>query len=244
MVRRLLSKYVLKRTATVAVLAAAISISFSTGIRLIAGVESDLITVIVRLTLPFLIAIPIGLYWFSHLEKLELSYRRAIQRANEMTRIASVDPLTGILNRRSFIKQFNGASSAGIRGWFLLADIDYLKVINDNYGHLVGDDAVVSVAQAMVNVLPSDSLIARIGGDEFCAFIPKASCADIDGIIEQMSAKADEELQRRQTGITHVLSLSVGYMPIKSNQKFKDAMSAADERLYRKKRARSPSWER
>jgi len=190
------------------------------------------------LTLPFLIAIPIGIFWFSRLEKLELSYRSAIRRANELTRIASVDPLTGILNRRSFIEQFNAASAAGVRGWFMLADIDYLKVINDKYGHLVGDDAVVSVAQAMVNVLPSDSLIARIGGDEFCAFIPKASCADVDGAIEQMNAKAHDEFQHRQTGITHVLSLSVGYMPLKSNQKFKDIMSLADERMYRKKRAR------
>ena len=130
------------------------------------------------------------------------------------------------------------ASAAGVRGWFMLADIDYLKVINDKYGHLVGDDAVVSVAQAMVNVLPTDSLIARIGGDEFCAFISKASCADVDGAIEQMNAKAHDEFQQRQTGITHVLSLSVGYMPLKSKQKFKDIMSLADERMYRKKRAR------
>lgn len=235
---RLLSKFVLKRTAIVAIFAAAISISFSTGIRIITGTESDLITVFVRLTLPFLIAIPIGIYWFSRLEKLELSYRSAIRRANELARIASVDPLTGILNRRSFIEQFNAASAAGVRGWFMLADIDYLKVINDKYGHLVGDDAVVSVAQAMVNVLPTDSLIARIGGDEFCAFIPKDSCADVDGAIEQMNAKAHDEFQQRQTGITHVLSLSAGYMPLKSNQKFKDIMSLADERMYRKKRAR------
>lgn len=233
-----MSKFVLKRTAIVAVLAAAISISFSTSIRLITGIEADLVTVIVRLTLPFLIAIPIGIYWFSRMEKLELSYRRAIRRANEMTRIANIDPLTGLLNRRSFIKQFNGANSVGVRGWFLLVDIDYMKLINDRYGHLVGDDAVISVAQAMVNVLSSDSLIARIGGDEFCAFVPKASCADIDGVIEQMKSKAYDEFQQRQTGITHVLSLSVGYMPLRSYQKFKDIMSLADERMYRKKRAR------
>lgn len=233
-----MSKFVLKRTIIVAVFAATISISFSTGVRIITGTESDLITVIVRLALPFLIAVPIGIYWFSHLERLELSYRSAIRRANDLARIASVDPLTGILNRRSFIEQLNAASAAGVRGWFLLADIDYLKAINDKYGHLVGDDAVVSVAQAMVSQLPSDSLIARIGGDEYCAFIPKASCADIVGTIELMNAKAHDELLQRQTGITHVLSLSVGYMPLKSNQKFKDIMSLADELMYRKKRAR------
>lgn len=155
-----------------------------------------------------------------------------------IARIANIDPLTGLLNRRSFIKQFNGASSAGVRGWFLLVDIDYLKRINDRYGHLVGDDAVVSVAQSMVNALPSDSLIARIGGDEFCAFVPQASCADIDGVIEQMNSKAHDELRQRQIDIAHFLAFTVGYVSIKSNQKFHEAMSAADEGLYHKKRAR------
>jgi len=55
----------------VAVIAATISISLSTGIRIAIGARSDLVTIVVRLLLPFLIAIPLGLFWFSKLEKLE-----------------------------------------------------------------------------------------------------------------------------------------------------------------------------
>lgn len=146
---RVPSSYVWKRTALVAVIAALISISLSTGIRVVIGARSDTVTIVVRLLLPFLIAIPLGVFWFSRLEKLEQSYRVAVKRANELARVASIDPLTGLLNRRSFIQQFNAANKAGVRGWFLIADIDYLKRINDQYGHPTGDDAVISVAQAL-----------------------------------------------------------------------------------------------
>lgn len=232
------SKSVLMRTAVVSVVAAVISISLSTGVRFINGVQSDMTTLVVRSTLPFMIAIPIGLFWFAKLEKLEHAYIRAIRRANELARIASVDPLTGILNRRSFIEQFDAASAAGIRGWFLLADIDYLKVINDKYGHVVGDDAVIAVAHAMVRELPTDSLIARIGGDEFCAFIPKTANADIERVIAQINATAAAIMRMKHPEHTQDLTLSVGQVRYKSKQRFKDIMSLADQRMYLNKKTR------
>ncbi|ENS67651.1 diguanylate cyclase (GGDEF) domain-containing protein [Brucella melitensis UK23/06] len=137
-----------RRTVIVAVIATIISISLSTGIRFALGVKSDTVTILVRLLLPFLIAMPLGVFWFSRLEELERSYRTAVKRANELARVASVDPLTGLLNRRSFIQQFNAANKAGVRGWFLIVDVDYLKQINDQYGHPAGDDAIIAVAQA------------------------------------------------------------------------------------------------
>src|SRR5690606_2437012 len=144
---------------------------------------SVLVPLVVCRMLTILIAIPLGLFWFTKQEKLEQSYRVAVKRANELARVASIDPLTGLLNRRSFIQQFNAANKAGVRGWFLIADIDYLKRINDQYGHPTGDDAVISVAQALEDCLSNDSLIARIGGDEFCAFVPKAEISNIDSVV-------------------------------------------------------------
>ena len=222
----------------VAVIAATISISLSTGIRIAVGARSDLVTIVVRLLLPFLIAIPLGLFWFSKLEKLEQSYRLAVKRANELARAASIDPLTGLLNRRSFIEQFNAANKAGVRGWFLIADIDYLKQINDQYGHPTGDEAVISVAHALEDCLPNDSLIARIGGDEFCAFVPKAEILDIDSVVSAMSSRASGLLQEKRPSIEQPLSVSVGKVVCKKGQTFEEVMALADEGLYRKKSAR------
>ncbi|MBB6260052.1 diguanylate cyclase (GGDEF)-like protein [Paenochrobactrum gallinarii] len=235
---RLPSAYVWKRTVVVVLIAAIASISLSTVIRMISGTSSDATTIVVRLILPFLIATPIGVFWFSRLEQLEESYRNAVRQANELARIANVDPLTGLLNRRSFIEQFKVVTKAGVRGWFLIADIDYLKDINDQYGHPVGDDAVVSVAEAMIDILPDDCLIARIGGDEFCAFVPKASCLSIDSAVSLISDLAGNLLENKRPVVKQKLSVSVGYITVKNGQSFEDVMSLSDEKLYRKKNQR------
>jgi len=236
---RLPSRRVLKRTAAVSLIAAFVSISISTGIRFVMDVQSDTITIVVRLVLPFLIAIPIALIWFSKLERLEVAYRALVRQANELARTASSDPLTGVLNRRSFIEQFERAMELGVRGWFLIADIDYLKVINDNFGHLAGDEAVISTAKALETVLPDDSLIARIGGDEFCAFVPGLSQGSMIALSKQISETAGIIFKASVVIDGAALSVSVGKVVCKPKQTFKDVISQADERLYRKKRMRN-----
>lgn len=232
------SKYVLKQTAIVTIIAALVSISASTGIRIILGVQSDTITIIVRLILPFAIAIPIGLVWFSKYEHLEKTYRALVKHANELAQTASTDPLTGLMNRRSFIEQFDGAMQIGVRGWFLIADIDYLKNINDQYGHVVGDDAVIAIATAMEQELPSDSLIARIGGDEFCAFISIDVQCEFNAVLNNINEAASLIFKRKHADLNTQLSISAGHMICKPKQTFADIMSMTDENLYRKKRSR------
>lgn len=232
------SRFVLVRTMLVAVIAACISISISTGICYFTGAVSDNITIFVRLVLPFLIAFPLGFFWFSRLEKLEQSYSDAIKRANELTRIASLDPLTGLLNRRSFIEQFNAASNAGVRGVFLLADIDHLKAINDKYGHIAGDNAVLSASAAMIAVLPNGSLISRVGGDEFCAFIPKACCSDIKQMLDGINSNATDRMHHKRPDIVDILTLSVGMVACKTKMTFEGILALADQEMYRKKRNR------
>ncbi len=237
---KLPSTYVLKRAITVTLVAALISISISTGIRYIVGAKADTVTIIVRIILPFVIAIPLSLLWFTRLENLETAYRQLVRHANELARTASVDPLTGVLNRRSFIEQFNGAMQIDVRGWFLIADIDYLKIINDHYGHPAGDDAVISIACALQMELPEDSLIARIGGDEFCAFVPKGKLKNLEPIVERLNLAADRIFSSRRKNIRHKLSMSIGYIVCRPKQTFEEIMADTDENLYRKKRERPP----
>jgi len=94
------SRGVLKKSAIVTIICAAISISVSTGIRFYLGVQSDTITIIVRLILPFIIAFPIAIMLFAKIEKLEKAYRSLLKEARELAKCASTDPLTGLLNRR------------------------------------------------------------------------------------------------------------------------------------------------
>ena len=232
------SRYVLKRTAQVTLIAAAISISVSTGLRVLVGAKADTITVLVRLVLPFLIAPPIAIVWFSRLEKLEKSYRKLLAEASELSKRANTDPLTGLLNRRSFEEQFDAAMAHDVAGKFVIADVDYLKAINDCYGHLVGDEAIVAVAKALQRVLGDESLIARIGGDEFCAFIPHAAKGDLEKLWADINEAANQEFVRRTGMADLTLSISAGHQRCKRSLTFRELIEKTDSEFYRKKRSR------
>ncbi len=231
------SRYVLRKTALVSLIAATISISISTGVRAVLGIEADFITVLVRLTLPFAIAIPIALVGFSKLESVLKSYSDLMRQRSELARHAATDPLTGLLNRRSFVEQFELAMGHGVSGLFVLADADRLKAINDEYGHLAGDDAIVAIARGLEEVLGGESLIARIGGDEFCAFLPNRVALE-DGKLDEINRVASEEFFRRSGIDGLAVSASCGLAHIRAGSSFREAMERTDRRLYREKRAR------
>lgn len=238
-----LSKYVLKRTAQVTLVAATISISISTGVRWLAGAEADGITIAVRLILPFLIAIPIGLVWFGRLEKLNNSYAALLAEMRQLAKTAAADPLTGLLNRRSFIEQFELARSHGVSGTFIMADVDYLKTINDTYGHLVGDDAIVAVGDALQAVLGDGSIIGRIGGDEFCAFVPR-SVGDTESLARLVNMTAASKFRERTSVHDFMLSVSLGAELTRPGFSFRDVFARSDEKLYVRKLARADSEDR
>lgn len=231
------SRSVLVRTAQVTLIAAAASIGISTGVRWILGVEADHLTVAVRIMLPLMIAAPISFVWFSRLERLELSYRRLLRETSRLARRANTDPLTGVLNRRSFIEQFETACGHRIGGSFIIADLDYLKTINDRYGHLAGDDAIIAAADALKQVLGEESLIARMGGDEFCAFVP-GGVRDVDALPEAVNEAAARNFRARNGEADICLSISLGHQICKPNMSFRDLVAQTDSHLYRKKQSR------
>jgi PleD family two-component response regulator len=100
---------------------------------------------------------------------------RKLDDANrELTRLSSVDGLTGIANRRHFddtlLREWRRAARSKGRLALLAADVDFFKRFNDGYGHQAGDECLKAVAGALASVLkrPSD-LVARYGGEEFFA---------------------------------------------------------------------------
>ena len=97
-------------------------------------------------------------------------------RAEEQARLlAELDPLTGCLNRRSMSaateKLRTAAHARGQAVAYCLIDVDHFKQINDVYGHMAGDDALVELCRRFAEVLPRDARLARLGGDEFACVI-------------------------------------------------------------------------
>jgi diguanylate cyclase (GGDEF)-like protein len=100
--------------------------------------------------------------------------------ADELRRLATIDVLTEVANRRRFDEALQAEWQRGVRTSdplsLLMIDIDHFKLFNDGYGHLAGDDVLRSVAQALVGTTlrPAD-LVARYGGEEFAVLLPRTA---------------------------------------------------------------------
>lgn len=113
---------------------------------------------------------------------LQASRRRTLARLEsarvELRRLAYVDELTGLPNRRAFLERAgellerSAGAPAGSGPGLLLVDMNGLKTINDGYGHPAGDQALRQLAGLLVQHVPEADLVARLGGDEFALLVP------------------------------------------------------------------------
>lgn len=89
---------------------------------------------------------------------------------DELLVLSETDVLTGISNRRSGEAKIEELIGNGAKGMFCLLDIDKFKSINDNYGHTIGDKALIAVAECLKRSFRSSDITLRLGGDEFASF--------------------------------------------------------------------------
>ena len=96
----------------------------------------------------------------------------------ELRHLADHDPLTGLLNRRSFERALEQHLARvrryGLQGAILMIDLDGFKAVNDAHGHVTGDALLASAAARLRERLRTSDLLARLGGDEFAALLPAA----------------------------------------------------------------------
>ncbi|MFI5427627.1 GGDEF domain-containing protein [Aeromicrobium sp. UC242_57] len=133
---------------------------------------------------------------FGELERRVDDRTAELEQANrEIQELAVTDPLTGLLNRRGFfqIATLQLAAARNNQRTCLVAfvDVDGLKTVNDKHGHVTGDAMLTQVTQALRSVLRADDVLARIGGDEFCAFIvqpPPDGSSLADRLLSQLAS--------------------------------------------------------
>ena len=167
-----------------------------------------------------------------------------LQLANEeLTRLVTLDGLTGVANRRRFDEYLDQEWHKLIRERqflsLIMCDVDYFKPYNDHYGHQAGDDCLKEVAKAIQDSLkrPGD-LVARYGGEEFIVVLPHTN---IDGAIkvaqEIRIAVQQKQLNHAQSQVGDYVTLSLGIAcSIPSSQLSPEVLiKAADEALYQAK---------
>ncbi|WP_342343066.1 sensor domain-containing diguanylate cyclase [Shewanella salipaludis] len=149
------------------------------------------------------------------------------QKSQQIRKLASFDPLTGLYNRQRFedlLEQWPLKSRQD--SWLLLLDMDNLKGINDFRGHQQGDEAIRSLTRAMKSQWPEQALLARFGGDEFVAL-----CEGSEQQLEQDIAALRDRLKQ---DVDYPLEFSVGMARLGPD--WQQALKDADAAMYRQKR--------
>ena len=160
----------------------------------------------------------------------DLSAERDQARAGERSalRLANSDPLTGLLNRRSFIDLAVGRVQPHR---LMLIDLDHFKAINDKLGHDTGDDVLRRVAKTIQMIRPSDSLAVRLGGEEFALLIPMSR------ISECPPEMVLEAVRRCEMPLDWRVTVSLGHAEgrVDSDEAWRRLYRLADSALYRAK---------
>ncbi len=161
---------------------------------------------------------------------------RLLQNENELIRLANIDPLTEILNRRAFFERAGLAVARAEAGESLSAvmvDIDHFKQVNDRHGHDVGDRVIRAVAQEAARIAPD---AGRLGGEEF-AFLLEGEAAARDGqLAEALRAKCSE-LRFDGADGPFAISCSLGVAGWTPGTTIDQLLRRADLALYEAKRA-------
>jgi diguanylate cyclase (GGDEF)-like protein/PAS domain S-box-containing protein len=156
----------------------------------------------------------------------------AKEHKNKYKILARTDSLTNIYNRYRFDELAEKIISKNPQTHFVAAllDIDDFKFINDIYGHSYGDKALKSLANSMKAFFPSDALLGRNGGDEFCILLPNCTFNEADEQLQQFT-KLPKTFSYH--GKEHVFSISLGYAeyPTFANS-HSQLMRCADAALY------------
>lgn len=165
---------------------------------------------------------------------------RAARLARENYRLAHMDELTGLPNRRAFFdgvrEMRSRASGSGRRFFCALADVDDFKAVNDRWGHDVGDIVLRDLAETLNTHAPDECLIARLGGEEFAiAGIFSSEVEAVRAFRRLVEVVGASPVYTREGDLP--VTISLGYCEGARPSEISTLLSRADKALYAAKRA-------
>ncbi|MFA7652122.1 MAG: GGDEF domain-containing protein, partial [Synergistaceae bacterium] len=159
---------------------------------------------------------------------------QSIEKEKKLVHLSLYDHLTGIPNRAFFDAMLERSQVSRHRPLSLLmCDLDYLKTINDTYGHAKGDEVLQKTAQLLQSSLRKEDFIARIGGDEFAVILPGADNKEALVVIERIS-ETFNDYNSDKSGLA--INISIGFSTVKDTEtSLEDALCKADMKMYSRK---------
>lgn len=159
---------------------------------------------------------------------------------DELRHLAKNDPLTQAFNRRAFLDLLDKANSQAKRRdrplTLILIDLDHFKRINDTWGHRAGDHVLQHFA-TLVNVnLRQGDVLGRLGGEEFCIFLPETSVSEASDIAERIRAQCERaRITSGRASVTY--TVSIGAAQVSPGETSEQAIHRADQAMYEAKRS-------
>ncbi len=169
-----------------------------------------------------------------------------LERANQrLEAISLTDGLTQVANRRQFDAQLRTewcrTGRQGLPLSLLLLDIDHFKSVNDRYGHLIGDDCLITVAAICANeVQRSGDLLARYGGEEFAVLLPATPEDGAEQVAERLRRAVEDATVypgAQETAVSLSVSIGVATLVPSPDEPSGELIRRADEALYQAKGA-------
>ena len=172
-------------------------------------------------------------------EELEKELEKKEKLEKHLKHLASTDPMTELLNRRSFFDICDRIMSRCIKNKqplsCLIIDIDYFKAINDTYGHDIGDKVIQAIAKLMHENVRTGDFIGRMGGEEFAVLMPNTdmqSAYQISDRLRENIAKYKMSVQGKSVSVT----VSIGLASLKEGDKdIHTILKRSDTALYEAK---------
>jgi diguanylate cyclase (GGDEF)-like protein len=156
-------------------------------------------------------------------------------RAEEFERLALVDSLTGLANRRVAEGRLASEAARSARYGHPLTvisfDLDKFKQINDTYGHLAGDQVLKAFARRLESTTRKSDLAARMGGDEFLVLLPECTTSHVQMLLDRM-----RPLETEYGGTKIPICFSAGWVGYEKGETTEQFLERADRILYAEKR--------
>jgi|GEM_PF-611398 len=157
----------------------------------------------------------------------------------KLYRESTVDPLTGLINRRVLMRQLeqvsNLKSERASNYSVMMCDLDHFKRINDGYGHMIGDKVLVLFAQILKTQLRQLDIISRVGGEEFFVVMPSINEQQGVEIAERIASVTRNALVKSIDGQKVKITVSIGVTQYRQGESISSVFNRADQLLYRVK---------
>ena len=171
-----------------------------------------------------------------YLKQIQFFEFQLIAQKNKFVKMSRYDALTGLHNRRSTEEYFEKALMKKTKFSVIMCDIDDFKHINDTYGHICGDQALMHIAHILKSYVCKKDIVGRWGGEEILIFLPECSLEQAQMTAERLRSKVMQE-KFIYEGKEIPLTMTFGVTKARTQQSLNEIVKQVDDYLYKGKEA-------